>query len=126
MNKKIAICGIQKQLIDIADFLIKNSIKISYIITINKEEAIKNKCESTWVDYEEFSKKNNIPIFYCSSYSLKNESDIKFFIEEKIDLIVLAGWQRLIPEKIVFVRLSVTVRVASGLASTRKNSFSIT
>lgn len=99
-EKKIVLCGIQEQGIDICEFLIKNDIKISCIVTLTKEDSIKNKA-SGWVDYSEFCKKYNIKIYYCKKYKLSSEEDIEFFKNEKFDLLLLGGWQRLIPSTIL-------------------------
>ena len=100
-DHKIALCGIQEQGKDIAQFLIKNDIPISYIITIPRDLAIKNKSESTWVSHEEFAAKYKIPIYYCKSYSLTEKEDIDFFSKERFDLLLLGGWQRLIGKSIL-------------------------
>lgn len=99
--KKIVLCGIQSQGIDIIDFLYKKGIKITNIVTISEDLAIKNKSESSWVSYEEISKKYNIPIYYAKSYNLKDKSDIDFFIENKFYILLLGGWQRLISKNIL-------------------------
>ena len=99
-EKKIVLCGIQEQGIDICEFLIKNNIKISCIVTLTKEDSIKNKAAG-WVDYSEFCEKYNIKIYYCKKYKLSSEEDIEFFKNEKFDLLLLGGWQRLIPSTIL-------------------------
>lgn len=98
---KIVLCGIQEQGKEIISFLQKNNIKISYIVTISKELAEKNKCAETLVSYEEFAKKENISIYYANSYSLNSPEDIQFFSDQQFDLLLLGGWQRLIPEVIL-------------------------
>lgn len=99
-EKKIVLCGIQEQGIDICEFLIKNNIKISCIVTLTKEDSIKNKA-SGWVDYSDFCEKYNIKIYYCRKYKLSSEEDIEFFKNENFDLLLLGGWQRLIPDTIL-------------------------
>lgn len=99
--KKIVLCGIQEQGKEIIEFLYKNNIIVTNIVTISKEVAIKNKCDETWVDYEDISKKLNIPIYYANSYSFKNEEDINYFKENSFDILLLGGWQRLISDEIL-------------------------
>ena len=42
----------------------------------------------------------NVSIYYPELYSMK-ESDFDFFEKENFDLLLVCGWQRLIPEKIL-------------------------
>lgn len=99
-SNSIALCGIQEQGLDICRFLINNNIKINYLITIDKILANKNNA-SGWVNYEEFSKQFNIPIYYCKTYSLNHEEDIEFFKKKNFNILLLGGWQRLLPKNIL-------------------------
>jgi len=97
-TKKIVMCGIQTQGIEICKFLINNNINIDYIVTIKEP---KKNVASGWIDYSEFAKEYSIPIYYCKSYSFKNDNDFKFFNTYKFDILLLGGWQRLIPENVL-------------------------
>ena len=99
--KKIVLCGIQEQGKEIIKFLYDNGIKVTHIATISKETAIKNKCDDTWVSYEDISEELGIPIYYAKSYSFKNDSDISYFKDNSFDILLLGGWQRLISEEII-------------------------
>jgi len=96
----IVVCGIQQQGIDICKFLTNNNIKISCIVTITKEQSITNKA-SGWVDYSTYCKEHDVPIYYCNTYSLKSEQDVRFFKKNNFGLLLLGGWQRLIPSDIL-------------------------
>lgn len=98
---KIVLCGIQKQGEDIIKFLYKNDIKITNIVTISKEVAIRNSSDGTWVSYENIAKKFNISIYYAKSYKLDSAEDIKYFEDNNFCILLLGGWQRLISEKIL-------------------------
>jgi methionyl-tRNA formyltransferase/peptidoglycan/xylan/chitin deacetylase (PgdA/CDA1 family) len=99
-NKQIILFGVQQQGLDICKYLINNDILISYVVTINKESSIINKA-SGWIDYSDFCKKFNIPLYHCKSYSLKSIEDFNFFKNNNFDIVLLGGWQRLIPENIL-------------------------
>jgi methionyl-tRNA formyltransferase len=100
MNKKIVLCSCSEAGYDIADFLLINGIKISYFVSITSEKASKLKI-SGYKSFEELSKKYNIPIYYPKLFSMKDDDTINFFKKEKFDLLLVCGWQRLIPEKIL-------------------------
>lgn len=99
--KKIVLCGIQEQGKDLIKFLYKNNIKVTHIVTISEDVAIKNKSDSTWVSYEDISKELNIEIYYAYSYSFKSKEDILYFKKNEFDVLLLGGWQRLITEEIL-------------------------
>lgn len=98
---KIVICGIQQQAIEIMSYLRSQNIKVTHIVTISYETAVKNKSETTWVSYEDYAKENDIQIYYAKSYSFKSTDDINYFKEQEFDLLLLGGWQRLISQEII-------------------------
>ncbi len=85
---------------EIAEYLLQQNIHITRIVSLTSDMAQKNKV-SGYTSYENFAAKHNIPIYYPKSYALKNEVDYSFFQENAFDLLILGGWQRLIPEKIL-------------------------
>ena len=93
---KIAICSIHQQGLDLARFLAGNGFEVSCLITISKKLAEKNNASGK-VDYLD----QVIPVRYCKKYSLNSEEDLDFFEKEKFDILLLGGWQRLIPETIL-------------------------
>ena len=99
-GKKIVMFGIQRQGLEIVQFLLNHGLNFEYLITITKDKAEKTK-SSGWVNYQEFCQKNNIKLYYCKKYTLKDKEDIDFFRENNFDLAILGGWQRLIPEEII-------------------------
>jgi len=99
--KKIVLCGIQEQGVEIIRFLYDNGIKITNIVTISEEVAKNNKSDDTWVDYGDISNELNIPIYHSKSYSFKHDDDERYFKENNFDILLLGGWQRLIPQQIL-------------------------
>ena len=99
MDKKIVVCSCTEFGYEIVDFLLANGVTISYLVSLSPEQAIQYKV-SGYKSFESLSKKYNIPIYYPKLYSMK-ESDFDFFEKEKFDLLLVCGWQRLIPEKIL-------------------------
>ena len=99
MDKKIVVCSCTEFGYEIVDFLLANGISISYLVSLSPEQAIQYKV-SGYKSFEPLSKKYNISIYYPELYSMK-ESDSDFFEKEKFDLLLVCGWQRLIPNKIL-------------------------
>ena len=100
MEKKIVICGCTEFGYDVVNHLLINGIKISHIVSLTPEQAKTSKV-SGYKSFEPLSQKFDLKIFYPNEYSMKNGSDLSFFENEKFDLLLVCGWQRLIPENIL-------------------------
>jgi methionyl-tRNA formyltransferase len=98
--EKIVMCGCTRSGIEIAKRLFENKIKISCFVTLNPKQA-KNANVSDYVSFSEIAKKFNVPIYYTKSYSLKENKDQEFFEKNNFDLLILGGWNRLIPNRIL-------------------------
>ena len=99
MDKKIVVCGCTDFGYEIVDFLLTNGVNISHLVSLSPEQAIQYKV-SGYKSFEPLSTKYGIPIYYPKLYSMK-ETDSDFFEKEKFDLLLVCGWQRLIPDKIL-------------------------
>ena len=99
MDQKIVVCGCTDFGYEIVDFLLTNGVNISHLVSLSPEQAIQYKV-SGYKSFELLSTKYGIPIYYPKLYSMK-ETDSDFFEKEKFDLLLVCGWQRLIPDKIL-------------------------
>ena len=100
MNSKIVMCGCTESGVETLEFLIEQNITINYIVSLDEEQAKKWNV-SGYCSFEKLSKKYNIPIYYPKSYSLNQKEDLDFFQHYSFDLLILGGWQRLIPDNIL-------------------------
>ena len=100
MDRKIVFCGCSSAGLEVLDFLISKNFEISHIISLNSQQATQYKV-SGYASFDEIARKNNIPIYFPKTYSLKDNDDISFFEKNNFDLLLLGGWQRLIPEIIL-------------------------
>ena len=100
MNSKIVFCGCSSVGLDVLDFLISKNFEISHIVSLNSQQATQYKV-SGYASFDEIARKNNIPIYFPKTYALKDNDDISFFEKNNFDLLLLGGWQRLIPEIIL-------------------------
>ena len=98
-NKKIVIFGCKNTTRYLINSLHK-IVKISYIVTVSKEKNEKINIPD-YTDLSDLSEELNIPIYHCNNYSLKDEKDILFLKDLRIDISFVIGWQRLIPEKLL-------------------------
>ena len=100
MNSKIVFCGCSSAGLEVLDFLISKNFEISHIVSLNSQQATQYKV-SGYASFDEIARKNNIPIYFPKTYALKDNDDICFFEKNNFDLLLLGGWQRLIPEIIL-------------------------
>lgn len=75
-------------------------ITISYIVTLNLKQSIDHNV-SGYKDFTLLGKQYGIPVFYPESYGLNSTHDIEFFQKNTFDLMLMGGWQRLIPNLIL-------------------------
>jgi len=99
-SPKIVICGVQEQLVEILYYLRKNGIYVTHVVTITEKEATRQKA-SGWVSYEG-RLPQDVKLKYLDHYSMKNnEDDYLYFQQERFDVLILGGWQRLLPERVL-------------------------
>ena len=75
LNKKFCMLGCHEAGYEIIKYLLENSIKIDYFITLTPEEVVKYKI-SGYFDFKNLANKYKIPIYYPKSYSLKDNEDL--------------------------------------------------
>ncbi len=98
---KIALLGCKGTTLDLLHALSPH-VDFDYVITLPEEIARRNNVafyqSRSILDY---CRKKNIPTYMSSSYHLRDEADIRFFKSSGIDLLLVIGWERLIPEEIL-------------------------
>lgn len=99
-NNRIVMAGCHKGGFESISELLKAGLKLDYFVLIDEELANRNNV-SGYIDFIPLAKEYDIPVYFAESYSLKSEKDIQFFKENKFDLLVQGGWQRLFPEAIL-------------------------
>ena len=99
-NAKFVMCGVHIGGKEVVETLLKNGFKFEYFVIMSPEQSKKFNI-SGYYDYSEMAKENNIPIYYPKSYSLKDEEDLAFFEDNKFDLLIQGGWQRLFPDAVL-------------------------
>lgn len=98
--RRIALCGVHVTSEPFVRGLLRHGIRIDRIVTIDEAKGAANKV-SGWFDYRKIADEFGIPIHYAERYDLKSEADRRFFAEQRFDLIVQGGWQRLFPEDVL-------------------------
>jgi len=98
--KKVAFLNCIESGHELLTHLLKENTKIDYIISLTPTQAGKFNV-SGYKDFSDISQQYNIPIYYPEQYNLSGEQDLEFFTQHKFDLMMVFGWQRLIPNSII-------------------------
>ena len=97
MTKKIAVVGCKHTTKDLILGLERYGIKVDHCITISPKKGREQKV-SGYMDLKPFLKSKSSPFTIAKSYNLKNEEDKKILLALKLDMLLVMGWQRLIPD----------------------------
>lgn len=100
---KIGLLGCKGTTLDLLHQIVqRGELQISHVFTLGEDSARKNKVafyEGSAI--ERYCKAKRIPLTKVASYTLSGEQDQETFAEAEIDLLLVIGWERLIPEDIL-------------------------
>jgi methionyl-tRNA formyltransferase len=100
-GKKIAVAGCRDNTSDLLNYLVTAGYEIEFVLSISPDDANNRYHISGYTDPKPVAQENNIPVFYAKDYKLKTEEDINFFENNQIDLLIVLGWQRIIPKEVL-------------------------
>ena len=86
--------------VDIAKYLIEEGIWLTHMISIAPEQAESHEV-SGYIDVREFCDERSISLYRPQRYDLKCKADESFFEEQALDILIVAGWNRLIPATVL-------------------------
>ncbi|MBS1258699.1 MAG: Bifunctional polymyxin resistance protein ArnA [Candidatus Scalindua arabica] len=98
--KKIVMCGSHTGGAPAIRSLLSEGYQFQYFVCLTPEQS-ERYCISGYYDYSEIARDYGIPVYHPETYSLKSKEDEKFFKDNKFDLLIQGGWQRLFPENIL-------------------------
>lgn len=96
MTKFVVFCANQAG-VDAMNILLHNGHQVDLVIGLD-EQYYDNETASGLIDIASFSTVHNIEYYKATSYNLTAQADIDFLSSLDIELIWVAGWQRLLPE----------------------------
>lgn len=94
-GRVICVAANQEVAKDLITSLSKEGYKISYLINMAPE---KMQGITDYYDLSEFAKARGMDLIRPKTYSMEDEATREIFDDLKIDMIIVIGWQRLIPE----------------------------
>ena len=94
----LAIAGVQSSTIDLINALISTSYKINYVI--NPDPSIQHMILD-YQDLERLTNDINAKLLRPKTYIMKDNESINLFAKINIDILIVFGWQRLVPAWLV-------------------------
>jgi methionyl-tRNA formyltransferase len=82
------------------EYLQRHGFQAATIVTIPADIAAKNKVAGH-VDFRAIAAKHGIPIHYVEQFPMAGHADREYFEAQKFDLLLISGWQRLVPDAIL-------------------------
>jgi methionyl-tRNA formyltransferase len=95
---------------EVLRYLLKHEAPISEIVSLTPNQAEQNHV-SGYQSFAEIAEQNDIPVYYPETYEMTTEKDIEHFRKQTGDVLIVNGWQRLIPKEI----LNTLTRCALGV-----------
>lgn len=97
MTKKVAVAGCKHTTKDLILGLERHGFNIDHCITINPKKAKEQKVAG-YMDLRPFLEEKSIPYTVVNTYSLKDDKDKEVLLSLNLDILLVMGWQRLIPD----------------------------
>lgn len=95
----VVLCTVQSGL-DIVAELLRKGQKVTAIIGVHPDFADQINM-SGWIDVSIFARKWKIPYLFVTRYDLKSENDQESILRLNPDVVLVTGWQRLVPEWLI-------------------------
>lgn len=97
---KVVMCGCHESGRYLIEQLLNSGVQFNYFVTLNEKQS-KHYNVSGYKDFLDLAKKYKIPVYIPENYSLDSQKDLDFFKNNKFDLLIQGGWQRLFPINIL-------------------------
>ncbi len=97
IEKKVAVVGCKHTTKDLILGLAREGFAIDHCVTISPEKGESQKVAG-YHDLRPFLDASGIPYTLANKYSLKSDEDEQQLLDLRLDLLIVMGWQRLIPD----------------------------
>jgi len=97
---KCVVIGCLEETIETLNILLLYGVKPNHIISLPEHCAIKA-VSTNYVNLDSWAYENQVPLSYVESYDMKTSHDLELLKKLSPDVLIVVGWQRLIPESIL-------------------------
>jgi methionyl-tRNA formyltransferase len=95
-NSKVVFVGCKTTTLECMAQFLEDGFHIDHLVTLPPELAERNQVAG-YLDLSGFASERGIPVYQVNSYSLSSEEDQDYLLELQADLLLVIGWQRLLP-----------------------------
>ena len=96
-GKKIAVFGCKHTTKELLLGLERLGVEVDLIVTISEEKGEQAKVAG-YYDLTDFAREKGIPLRVAPAYNLKSDACKDLLLPEQIDMALVMGWQRLLPD----------------------------
>lgn len=96
MGKRVAVVGCKHTTLELIVGLERQGFSVDHVITLDPESGAANQVAG-YLDLRPFLATKGIPHTYARHYGMKNEEDRREILALGLDMLLVMGWQRLIP-----------------------------
>ena len=96
-QKNITFFGCKTTTLECMQGVLDDGYKIDSLVSLSPEQGEQNQV-SGYCNLEDFAKKHSIKLIIPNHYSLKSKEDQDLLKQCELDILLVIGWQRLLPE----------------------------
>src|SRR5688572_21829048 len=93
----LAVAGCKSTTKDLLDFVVGSGHSVASLITLSPEQGQRHEVAG-YLDLAPFARAHAISLYQAQDYGLKGETDRAVLGALPIDVLLVLGWQRLIPD----------------------------
>jgi methionyl-tRNA formyltransferase len=94
---KIAFIGSKQTTFECMRQFVRDGFRIDLLVTLTPEKGARHEVAG-YADLRPFARDHGIPVAHPTTYSLQSDEDRLLLLRQKVDCLLVIGWQRLIPE----------------------------
>lgn len=97
---RIVMCGCAEIGRGMIRYLHAHGIHLAQIVALTPAQATRYSV-SGYAAYDDLAEAYGIPLYTPATYALSDPADVAFFRAQRFDLLLVGGWQRLIPQEVL-------------------------
>lgn len=93
---KIIFCGCHSYGLELLKRLLADKLEFAHLVCLSPDQGAQYNV-SGYTDLRSIAEEHGIEVYIPDSYGLNSSRDIRFFENNRFDVLIQGGWQRLIP-----------------------------
>ena len=98
--RRIVMCGCAEVGASLIGSLIDAGVRFSHVVALTPEQGRKYDV-SGYADLRRIAERHGIQTYVPKTYALTDPDDVAFFRDNRFDLLIQGGWQRLFPQEVL-------------------------